>query len=51
MKVAPGSLGGLRLWLESKVLEARMMRDVRLGRAEGSELTSDREKVAGTLAG
>lgn len=29
----------LRLWVESKRLEARMIRDVQLGRAEGTELT------------
>jgi SAM-dependent methyltransferase len=28
-----------RLWLESKAIEARMTRDVKLGRAEGAELT------------
>jgi SAM-dependent methyltransferase len=29
----------VRLWLESKSIERRMSRDVRLGRAEGTELT------------
>lgn len=35
----PRGWAALRLWFQSKVVEARLDRDVRLGRAEGSELT------------
>ena len=33
-----GGRPGWRLWLEAKQIEARMIRDLRLGRAEGEEL-------------
>jgi SAM-dependent methyltransferase len=34
----PGGRSGWRLWLEAKLLEARMIRDLRRGQAEGEEL-------------
>jgi 2-polyprenyl-3-methyl-5-hydroxy-6-metoxy-1,4-benzoquinol methylase len=37
--ISPKGWPLVRIWLESKIIESRMSRDVRLGRAEGTELT------------